>query len=256
MSVLENKNIPLNSFETLNRFNVFNTLTSDKVEDLMKGKRSTIIKCEKKKCRSCNYITMCHLNPAMCRAREKQCSKCLKMNHYPKSKNCAKTRKEKFEAKKNQSKEFSGCHTLRFFLKSRKCHLKDLKLNWNPVNIETVNINGNSINKSSNYDGEDIAIYVKLVERKVALTKRVLSICQGGKIILLLYLFLNLDTFLIQKEYQYPSKEEVLVLQNHVTLKREQKVETPEVNNEEIFTKNLEETIRKSEKLVKARFQK
>ena len=91
------KEISLKTFETKNRFTVFEDNAEDQVDEILKRMEiNKINKCLLKKCRTCNLQKRsCLVSRSNCTAFQKRCLACNKSGHYPKSLNCKKKRKLK-----------------------------------------------------------------------------------------------------------------------------------------------------------------
>lgn len=96
--VTRKKKMSISLANVTNKFSIFGFMTEKEVEAITYSD-SLEENYERKKCRRCNFKKYCYLNIIACTALHRSCSKCNKPGHYPKSKNCKATRKEKFKTK-------------------------------------------------------------------------------------------------------------------------------------------------------------
>ena len=197
------------------------------------------------------------VSPEECKANGKQCKKCLKSNHFPKSKNCSKTRLEMLKAKKKDQEIKESCQTLRSFLKSKNYHLSNVKIKipYEELVLKStcVKSDGNKLYTVPSFDARMIMMCIKLLEEKLNLINEIADLCFGRKTFLLFYLLVNMDRFLLQKSCnlkQEYSNEELLILQNLVNLNTKNKEDTTESNEEEKLSQKLQIKIIESKKLV------
>ena len=83
-------------------------------------------KSSKIKCRKCGYKKNCKKNN-ICKAEDKCCRFCFKLNHFPKSLNCKKKRKQQ-QKDNDENRVQCGCQPLREFLVSKGYKLALLKI--------------------------------------------------------------------------------------------------------------------------------
>ena len=243
--------------ELFNRVSAFQSLTEEDVDDIINRHNPIKIGGGRIKCNRCNFKTRCSSNLAKCKANGKKCSNCFKSNHFAKSKNCQKTRKEKFKANMNEQNQKESCQTLRYFLKSHNFHLKHGKIPYDDLKLKSPchHVNKDTGDENSvGCDSRQIMICIKILEEKIELKNKVSNLCYGSTAFLLFYLLVNMDSFLLQKAFdlqQDHSNQDVLIMQNLVTLNKDKKQIPTEMNNEEILMQKLQTQIYKSEKLVK-----
>ena len=243
--------------ELFNRVSAFQSLTEEDVDDIINRHNPIKIEGGRIKCTRCNFKTRCSSNLAKCKANGKKCSNCFKSNHFAKSKNCQKTRKEKFKANMNEQNQKESCQTLRYFLKSHNFHLKHGKIPYDDLKLKSPchHVNKDTGDENSvGCDSRQIMICIKILEEKIELKNKVSNLCYGSTAFLLFYLLVNMDSFLLQKAFdlqQDHSNQDVLIMQNLVTLNKDKKQIPTEMNNEEILMQKLQTQIYKSEKLVK-----
>jgi hypothetical protein len=96
-SMLEN-NVIISLTNVRNKFAIFGYLTEKEIEAIASSERADS-DSNRKKCRRCNFKKNCHLNVVACTALYRNCTKCAKPGHFPKSKNCKASRKNKFQIK-------------------------------------------------------------------------------------------------------------------------------------------------------------
>jgi hypothetical protein len=118
--------ISLKKFKTKNFYSALQDLIENDIEIIFKVNNAEDNK--KRKYKYCNFKTRCHLNKTHCKARGSLCYKCERPSHFPNSKNCLKSRQEKFRMKGFQEKLIEGCETLRHFLKAKHYHIKSGKI--------------------------------------------------------------------------------------------------------------------------------
>ena len=154
------------------------------------------------KCNRCNFKRRCSTNQSVCKANGKKCIKCLKFNHFPKSKNCSKTRKERFNAKLKENNPIDSCQTLRSFLKSINHDLKSGMIPYEVLKLKSTcakhKIEEPKLLISTSLCQRDIMFYIMLLEQKLELTKRVSNLCWESKTFLLFYLLTLLQEQLIE----------------------------------------------------------
>ena len=245
----------IESFETYNKFSDLQCLTEDDVENISNVQNPIKIEGRKMKCNSCNFKTRCSSNPAMCKANRKLCKKCLKTNHFPKSKNCSKTRTDKFNAKMNEKNQKDSCQTLRYFLKSKNYHLKHGKIPYDDLKLTVKKEKGarSKLKTDQIFNMREITVCLKLLEEKIDLKNRVSNLCYGSNTFLLFYLFMNMDSFLLENAFNLQedySNEDVLIMQNLVNLIKDNKQDPAEIIKEEMLMKKLQKKMHTSEKLV------
>ena len=119
----------LKAFETKNTFSILGEFTEVEIETILDVKMikdnklsemCSEIPPKKKRCLHCGFSTKCYLNPLKYKAKDNNCSSCQRKGHFPKSRNCLKTRLKKFKQKNKCLKQHQGCQTLRNFLKCCK----------------------------------------------------------------------------------------------------------------------------------------
>ena len=103
--IIKNDGKHVELFGTYPRFSIFQSLTEEDLENVINSPKLIEVKAGKIKCNRCNFKTRCSSDLARCKANGKKCNNCLKSNHFPESKNCSKTRKEKFKAKMNETNQ-------------------------------------------------------------------------------------------------------------------------------------------------------
>ena len=91
-----------------NRFSVLQALSEKEIEAIVNAENQSDSFKVRKKCKRCNSRRFCHLNIMNCTAMNRICFSCNKPNHFPQSRNCLKTRKEKFASKPKAEFECSN----------------------------------------------------------------------------------------------------------------------------------------------------
>ena len=88
-------------------------------------------KSSKTKCRKCGYKKSCKKSNT-CKAENKCCKFCFKLDHFPKSLNCKKKRKQQQKEKDENRIQF-GCQRLREFLVSKAFKLFSYKIPYDDL---------------------------------------------------------------------------------------------------------------------------
>ena len=237
LSVKKGEKLGLRSFKT--EKNIENILRDEK-----------FLKHEKRKCTSCNYKKRCYVNPVMCSAKDKNCTKCMKPNHFPQSKQCLKTRNGKFKAKMEEQKLKSGCQNLRDYRKNQNdCPKTEITGSENKK-LHPESARGMKI---QSFDLRKIRLYVRILEQKLKLKHKFENLSYNSKCFLLIYLFSNVEIFSIKNNYNMQENspnEDIHEIQNLVTLIKENKPETNLVETEKISSENLKREIENSQKLI------
>ena len=91
-------NVIISLTNVRNKFSIFGYLTEKEIEAIANSD-SPELDSKRKKCRRCNFKKYCHLNAMACTALHRNCTRCAKPGHFPQSKNCKATRKNKFQSK-------------------------------------------------------------------------------------------------------------------------------------------------------------
>ena len=98
--------IGLKAFERKNAFSILGEFTEDEIETILDvkvmnyrqpGALCSEISPKKIRCLNCGFSTRCYLNPLKCKAKDKNCNSCQQKGHFPKSRNCSKTRQKNFK---------------------------------------------------------------------------------------------------------------------------------------------------------------
>ena len=117
---------------------------------------------QKKKCKFCNFQRKCHINIEECNARNSlNCQKC---GHFPKSLNCSKSRREKYNIRKKDKISQHDCETLRNFLKRTHYHIRNEKLPYESL----LNKSDAKIYSTGFSHVIDLSKYISMIKRKIA----------------------------------------------------------------------------------------
>jgi hypothetical protein len=191
------------------------------------------------------------LNPLKCKARDNNCSSCQRKGHFPKSRNCLKTRLKKFKQKNKCLKQNQGCQTLRNFLKCCKYKLTnelipyDKLLKIDDFTRQKSTLLEDNISDSKIYDL--IKQRIISLENKIELEKRVAELCLLDTVFMQTYLLMNLDVFLIGSQIEnYENKHDSsMVIENYVEIEKNEKLQESEKGDIESILKNLEAKIKR-----------
>ena len=198
---------------------------------------------KKIRCLNCGFISRCYLNPLKCKAKDKNCNSCQRKGHFPKSRNCLKTRQKNFKQKSNHLEQQQGCQTLRNFLKCCRYKLTNEMIPYDKLlQLHHSTLQKTTILGKSDKTISDDKIYeiikhkILLLENKIELEEKVGEFCLIDKAFLQTYLLLNLDMFLIGG-YQCPivnyedMDDSNIVIENYVDIAENKESETDDLES-------------------------
>ena len=166
-------------------------------EDVKDAKSSKI------KCRKCGYKNNCK-KTSSCKADDKCCGFCFKLNHFPQSLNCKKKRKQK-QKEKAENLIKCGCLRLREFLVSKAYKLSSYNIPYDDLsNIHEhesklkrkMNPKCNEIRLTGEIIGE-IVLKIKFLDWRIQFKKLFETISKGTKFFLGVYILYNLQFSLL-----------------------------------------------------------